>query len=641
MITGLNLSMRFGGKILFNNVNFQLNPGQHYGLVGANGSGKSTLIKILTGELTPEKGDVSIPSLVNVGTLKQDQFRYDLVPIVDTVLMGKTKLWQALQKKHELLQKENFTEEECHTLADLEKVISTHQGYSAESEAARLLEGLGLPNTVHRHQMHTLSGGFKLRVLLAQVLFSHPDILLLDEPTNHLDLFSIKWLEEYLKDFPGTLMISSHDRDFLNGVCNNILDLDHQTVKIYKGNFDVFVETKASDLLLRENILDKQEKKREDIQVFIDRFKAKASKARQAQSKMRMVEKLVDEMDELNLGPSCRMYPKLHFDIYRPSGAIALKVKSISKSYGEKEVLKDISFEIERGDRVALLGANGIGKSTLLEILSQNLQPGSGTFEWGHAAQHAYFPQDHAREVKGSSTLLEWLCQFDRQMNEEQFRQILAKVLFSGDDVKKPIDILSGGETARLILAKMMVQKHNILIFDEPTNHLDMEAIEALLEALHNYPGTILFVSHNRHFVSSVATRVIEMTKEGIMDFRCNYQEYLSKREIDLLSSNLSLRQPDSQKSSNVAQKNKYQEQKNQRNLKSQLAKKVSAAEEKCHEYEEEIKKIEMQLASPDFYQKNNTETQKSILAKKNLLEKMLEETLQDWEEMGIQMESL
>lgn len=633
--------MRFGGKILFKNVNFQLNPGQHYGLVGANGSGKSTLIKILTGEITPERGDVAYPTQVAVGTLKQDQFRYDTVPIIDTVLMGKTRLWEAIQKKQILLQKEEFSEEECHALDDLERTISSHQGYAAESEAAKLLEGLGLANSVHRRQMQTLSGGFKLRVLLAQVLFSQPDILLLDEPTNHLDLFSIKWLEEYLKEFPGTLMISSHDRDFLNAVCNHILDLDHETIKIYKGNFDTFVETKAADLSQREGLLEKQEKKREDIQGFIDRFKAKASKARQAQSKMKLVEKLEEEMGGLGLCPSCRMYPHINFEIYRPSGAVALKVKEISKSYGEKHVLKNISFEIERGDRVALLGTNGIGKSTLLEVLSQNTQAGSGSFEWGHAVQYAYFPQDHAREVKGSSTLLEWLSQFDRQMHEEQFRQILARVLFSGDDVKKRIDILSGGETARLILAKMMVQKHNLLIFDEPTNHLDMEAIEALLEALHNYTGTVLFVSHNRHFVSHIATRVIEMTHEGIKDFRCTYPEYIAKREVDLLSSNLSLRQPESQKSANPDQKLKHQELKNQRNLKSQLAKKISVAEEKCHKYEEEIRKIEGQLSAHDFYQKNNLETQKATLAKKCLLEKNLEECLQEWEEIGQQMQDL
>lgn len=641
MIAANNLSMRFGGKILFKNVNFQLNPGQHYGLVGANGCGKSTLIKILTGEATPETGDISCPSQASIGTLKQNQFLYDDVRIVDTVMMGKTKLWEAISQKEQLLQKEKFGEEDCHLLEELEKIVISYQGYSAESEAAKLLEGLGLNVEVHKQHMKTLSGGYKLRVLLAQVLFSQPDILLLDEPTNHLDIYSIKWLEDYLKGFPGTLLISSHDRDFLNSICHQIVDMDYGNIKIYKGNYDRFQESKMEEKILKEKTLEKHEAKKEDLQSFIDRFKAKSSKARQAQSKMKLVEKLEEEMEGIELSPSSRLFPKLRFDLVRPSGAITLTVKSLFKSYADKQVLKDITFSVERGDRIAIIGANGIGKSTLLEILTQNKKADQGAFEWGFAAQYAYFPQDHKRDVYGSISLLDWLGQFDTLMPEERLREILARVLFSGDDVKKPVSILSGGETARLVLAKMMLLKHNVLIFDEPTNHLDMEATEALLEALQNYPGTLIFVSHNRHFVSKIANRIIEISDKGLKDFRCTYIEYLAQREVDFLSAKLSLRKETSTTKLEASdQKIKFQEQKNQRNIKSQLEKKIDLAEKKCQQLEEELKTIDSILASEGFFEKESKEKQKELFNRKNILEKSLEDALNAWEKAGDELQA-
>lgn len=633
MISIINLSMRFGGKILFQNANLQLNPGIHYGLVGANGSGKSTFIKLLAGEMTPEAGDISTPSQCTLGTLKQDHFIYDDNLILDVVLMGQPKLWNALQARQSILQHDNFTEQECETLASLEKIIASHQGYAASSVAAKLLEGLGLPNAVHQSPMKTLSGGFKLRVLLAQVLFSEPDILLLDEPTNHLDIFSIRWLEGYLKNFPGMLLISSHDREFLNGVCNHIVDLDYGTIKIYKGNFDKFVETKAQERELKEALLEKQDKKRQDIQEFVDRFKAKATKARQAQSKMRFVEKLTDEIEQLDIRPSSRASPHLHFDQCRPSGAIPLTVKGISKSYGNKQVLNNVSFQIERGERVAILGANGIGKSTLLEILTQSISADAGSYEWGFATQFAYFPQDHAKYVSGQQSVLQWLGQFDRQIVEEKLRQTLGLVLFSGDDVHKPVNVLSGGETARLLLAKMLLAKHNVLIFDEPTNHLDIEATDELVSALKNYPGSLLFVSHNRYFVSQIANRILEITPQhGLLDFNCSFSEYLEKREFDLLSANnLSTRKE--QKNLNNDGKAVYQDQKNQRRLKSQLEKKVTLAEEKCHRIENEIAAIDKILASEGFYQSTPKAEQQGTLQKKSELERQLTESLQTWED--------
>lgn len=627
MISAVNLSMRYGAQVLFRPISFQLNPGQHYGLVGANGAGKSTLIKIMTGEITPISGDVAVPSQLRIGTLKQNQFMFDDVAIIDVVIMGKEKLWKAFQEKEDLLNHTHFTETECEELAELEKIIDDHNGYSARSEAANLLEGLGILAKVHDEPMRILSGGYKLRVLLAQVLFSSPEILLLDEPTNHLDLHSIRWLEGYLNNFPGTLLISSHDRDFLNGVCNHIIDLDHETVKIYKGNFEDFLETKAEEKVLKDAILEKQGKRRDDMQEFIDRFGAKASKARQAASKAKLVEKLTAEMDSIDLTPSSRMYPKIRFDQVRPSGQIVLKVKELAKSFGEKRVLNGISFEIEKGERVALLGANGIGKSTLLEILTNNHQPNSGEFQWGFATYPSYFPQDHKREVNGKNTLLEWLSQQDPVAPEQKLREILARVLFTGDEVKKQVGVLSGGETARLILAKMMLQKHNVLIFDEPTNHLDMEAIEALLEALDNYEGTVIFVSHNRHFVSHYATRVLELSHEGARDYKCSFAEYLAKRDVDLLAANLKDRK---KKEDKTEQKAVFQEQKTDRNSKNQQDKKQAQLEKKIQKLEDDLKKVDEELAKEEFYRKPKAE-QAVVLQRKEQLDKELEATLEEW----------
>jgi len=627
MISATQLSMRFGGKILFRGANLQLNPGNHYGLVGANGSGKSTLIKIMTGELTPEAGDVSLPSQISLGTLKQDHFLYENDAILDVVLMGNTKLWKALKAKAKLLEKEEFTEEACSELDALEKEIATQDGYAAESVAAKLLEGLGMPDQIHRKALHTLSGGYKLRVLLAQVLFSNPNILLLDEPTNHLDLYSIRWLEGYLHNFPGTLLISSHDQNFLNAICDHIVDLDHETFKIYRGNYDEFLATKADLLEQTHALLEKQEKRRDDLKTFVDRFGAKASKARQAKSKMHLVEKLEASMASLEQAPSSRRYPHLRYEQCRPSGAISLKVKGITKAYGQKQVLRDISFEVERGDRIAFLGPNGIGKSTLLEILAGSLSACSGDFAWGHAVQIAYFPQDHAKHVQGSISVLDWLAQWDRMTQEPLLRDILGRVLFSGDDVHKPVEVLSGGETARLLLARMMLQKHNVLIFDEPTNHLDMESAETLWEALKEYPGTLLFVSHNRRFVSEVANRFIELSPQGIYDRRGTFEEYLEQRDQDLLTATA---KRESGKSKMGAEA--YETAKQKQRERSQLERKAKAAEERCHQIELKIKILDETMGSPAFYESTSREEIQRLTLQKTLLEQELDQALLAWE---------
>ena len=640
MLSISQLSMRFGAKILFKNVSLQFNAGNRYGLVGANGCGKSTLIRILSQQMTPESGQIAFPQLLQLGFLSQDHYLFQNWRIKDVVLQGRKKLWDALEKKNRLLQKDQFHDHDCEALVQLEKIIEMEGGYAAEGEAAKLLEGLGIREEWHEKPLEVLSGGYKLRVLLAQVLFGRPDILVLDEPTNHLDMYSIKWLEDYLRNFPGTLIVTSHDRDFVNGICTHIADVDYGTIKIYKGNYDEFMVQKALDREQKEHMLEKHDKRRSDLQGFIDRFGAKSSKARQAQSKARIVEKLEDEMDSIDLAPSSRIYPNLAFEPLRPSGATVLTVKDIAKAYGPKKVLEKVSFEIERGERVAIIGPNGIGKSTLLEILMQNQTADQGGFNWGFAARCAYFPQDHAREVNAGMSLLDWLSQFDREMTQERIRELLGRVLFSGETVSQPIATLSGGEIARLLLAKIMLQKPNVLIFDEPTNHLDMEAIEELAKALENYEGTLLLVSHNRYFVSRLAKRIIEISYQGVKDFKGSYPEYLEKQQNDYLTSQLVLSQRYSHENgaSKPPSTTAYTDHKRMKSQLAQMKKKAAQAEEKCHQLEQKIGEIDQRMASEGFYQKTPREEQQSLVAQKLQLEEQLMQAMEHWEMASLEL---
>ena len=642
MIAISELSMRFGAKILFKDVSLQFLTGNRYGLVGANGCGKSTLIKIFTGEMSPEKGGICIPQQFALGSLSQDHYIYENCRIIDVVLQGNKKLWNALEKKGKLLQQAEFTDRDCEELDKVEISIGEEGGYAAEGEAAKLLEGLGIRAEWHEKPLAVLSGGYKLRALLAQVLFGQPDILLLDEPTNHLDLYSIRWLESYLRNFPGTLIVTSHDREFLNAICTHIADVDYGTIKIYKGNYEAFQDQKRQDREQKEHILQKQDRRREELQGFIDRFRAKASKARQAQSKARLVEQLEEEMEALDLTPSSRSYPKLSFEPLRASGIKVLEAKEISKAYGPKKVLHQVSFEIERGERVAIIGPNGIGKSTLLEILMGNQSTDQGSYIWGFAARPSYFPQDPNREINGSCSLLDWLGQFDRDVSQEKLRDLLGRVLFSGDKVHDPVNILSGGETARLVLAKIMLQKPNVLIFDEPTNHLDMEAIEELSGALENFEGTLLLVSHNRYFVSHLAKRIIEITYQGTNDFKGTYAEYLEKQELDHLASQVILSQRYVHENSSLKSDPSaatYHDQKRLKSQKAQLKKKTAQAEEECHRIEKKIKEMEALMASEAFYQQTSFEEQQRLGHQKQQLEDQLLEALDQWEKASLELQ--
>jgi ATPase subunit of ABC transporter with duplicated ATPase domains len=640
MLSITQLSMRYGAKILFRNVSIQFNSGCRYGLVGANGSGKSTLIKILSQEVVSEKGEVVLPQNMSIGFLKQDHYLLEKERILDVVLQGRKKLWKALCEKKALLENENFQINECETLEHLESIIEEEEGYASEGEAAKLLEGLGIRQEWHMRCLEMLSGGYKLRVLLAQVLFARPDVLILDEPTNHLDLYSIKWLEEYLKNFPGTLIVASHDRDFLNKVTTHTADVDYGTIKLYKGNYDAFLAQKRIDRELKEQMLEKQDKRRADLQEYIDRFGAKSSKAKQAQSKAKIVEKIGEKIDAIDLSPSSRLYPSIKFTPLRPSGVTILTVQGVQKAYGEKKVLENVSFEMERGEKAAIIGPNGIGKSTLLEILTGNQTADKGSFQWGHAVRPAYFPQAHAREIRKGISLLDWLGQFDPDAQQEKLRGILGSVLFTGEKATHLSETLSGGEIARLILAKMMLQKPNVLIFDEPTNHLDMEAIEELTQSLEAFEGTLLLVSHNRHFVSRLATRIIEISYEGVKDFRGTYEEFLEKEQRDLLSIPETLKRNDevrreSSSSSSYA---------NRKHIKSQIAqlkKKAAQAEERCHQLELKIEEINRHMAADGFYQRSTVEEQQQIANSKRDVELQLEEAIATWERESVQHQQM
>jgi ATPase subunit of ABC transporter with duplicated ATPase domains len=525
MISVSNLEKSFGDRTLFADASFQLNPGDRYGIVGANGSGKTTLLSILSGDAEASGGSVSIPKMLRLGVLRQDQFLYEDQPVLSVALMGNAELWKAMVEKEAILAKahEHFDGDR---FSVLEETVQRLDGYTAEARAAAILEGLGLPAEVHHQPLSTLSGGFKLRVLLAQVLAGKPDVLLLDEPTNHLDILSIRWLEKFLHDFEGPVAVISHDHRFLDNVSSHILDVDYQTVTLYKGNYTDFLRQKVEDRERREKEIEGRQKEIAHHQKFVDRFKAKASKARQAQSKLRMIEKKADELEELP--GSSRRYPKFRFVQRRPSGQEVVKIKGIRKAYGDNEVLHGVDLAVRRGDRLVIMGPNGIGKSTLLKIMMGELQPDAGEVEWGYETHPGYFAQDHHEQLEDTDrTAEDWLWDFCPGKDRGFVRGHLGLMLFSGSDGEKRLSALSGGEAARLVFSRLALQQPNVLVLDEPTNHLDLESIEALVAGLQNYDGTLILVSHDRWFVGQLATRVVEINPAGIRDYHGTYEEYV------------------------------------------------------------------------------------------------------------------
>jgi ATPase subunit of ABC transporter with duplicated ATPase domains len=519
--------MRYGSKVLFEDVTTTFSPGRRYGLTGPNGAGKSTFMKLLTGELPPQKGSVTRPE--KIGVLRQDQFAFDAHRVIDTVIMGNTRLWQALEERERLYAKAEMTDEDGMRLGELEGIVGDEDGYSAESDAAILLQGLDIPEALHERTMAELQGGQKVRVLLAQALFGHPRALLLDEPTNHLDLESIHWLQEFLVNYDGTLIVISHDRHFLNAVCTHTADIDYETIITYTGGYDEMVLAKTQIRARVESENAQREKKIAQLNDFIARFGA-GTRASQTTSRRKEVERL----QTTELARSNIQRPYIKFGMNRPSGRFVLEFSGVAKSYGDHHVIRGFSGVVNRGEKIVLVGRNGQGKTTLLRALlsdapgdeSSRADLDAGTLKWGHEVSIGYFPQDHTGLIEKGLTAVEWLHRFDPDASRQDIHGLLGQMLFSGEEGLKPTDALSGGETARLLFCRIMLQKPNVLVLDEPTNHLDLESINALNVALQRFEGTVLLVTHDQDVMEEVGTRVWHLDGGEITDFKGTYEEY-------------------------------------------------------------------------------------------------------------------
>jgi ATPase subunit of ABC transporter with duplicated ATPase domains len=537
VIVASGIAMQFGAKPLFSNVSVKFGGGNRYGLIGANGCGKSTFMKILGGELEPSAGTVAIDANERVGRLRQDQFGYETERVLDVVMMGHAEMWNAMRERDAIYSNPDAGEEEFLRAADLEHKYAEYGGYTAEARAGELLLGLGVPTEQHDGPMSAVAPGWKLRVLLAQALFGDPDILLLDEPTNNLDIHSIRWLEDVLNRRTSTMVIISHDRHFLSSVCTHMADVDYGGIRVYPGSYDDYMEasTLAKQQLEKDNA--KARDRIADLEDFVRRFRAHKAKARQATSRRKMIEKLKVE----DVKPSSRQYPFIRFlvDPKEKLHRLALEAKGLAKGYEKgKPLFKGLDLTIEAGEKVAIIGPNGIGKTTLLRCLAGNLEADGGTVKWAEKARTGYWPQDPVDEFKGDETLADWMGRWRRKekdQDEQIVRATLGQLLFSGDDQKKSLKVISGGEGQRMIIGKLVLAMPNVMLLDEPTNHLDMESIESLNGALDKYPGTLLFVSHDREFVSSLATRILELKPGGeVIDFRGSYEDYLASESLAL-----------------------------------------------------------------------------------------------------------
>jgi len=537
MITANGISLRFGGRVLFENVNIKFTSGNCYGLIGANGSGKSTFLKILSGELDANKGEVLIDSNSRLAVLKQNHFEFDDHEVLKTVIMGHKRLYEMIDEKELLYSKPDFSEKDGIRISELESEFAELGGWEAETEAAVLLNGLGIGEDLHNKKMAEIGGNEKVRVLLAQALFGNPQILLMDEPTNHLDVASITWLENFLYNFENIVIVVSHDRHFLNKVCTHIADIDFGKIQVYPGNYDFWYESSQLALQQARDANRKTESKMKELQEFIQRFSANASKSKQATSRKKQLEKLTLE----DIKPSSRKYPFVDFKPDREAGNELLKVNGISKQIDGAVILDNVSFSVNKGDKIAFVGADGLQKTALFKILVGEMEADSGDFRWGITTSQAYFPRDNSMYFDGIDlSLIDWLRQFSKEQTETFIRGWLGRMLFSGEEALKSARVISGGERVRCMLARMMLSGANTLLLDEPTNHLDLESITALNNGLINFKGTILFVSHDHQFVQTIANRIIEMTPKGLIDRQMTYDEYLESDEIAILRKKLS-----------------------------------------------------------------------------------------------------
>ncbi|OAN18767.1 ABC-F family ATPase [Photobacterium jeanii] len=530
MISTANITMQFGDKPLFENISVKFGGGNRYGLIGANGCGKSTFMKILGGELEQSAGTVSLDPNERMAKLGQDQFAFEEYTVVDTVIMGHKELWKVKEERDRIYALPEMSDEDGMRVGDLETEFAEMDGYSAEARAGELLLGLGIPEEQHFGLMSEVAPGLKVRVLLAQVLFAEPDVMLLDEPTNNLDIHTISWLEEILLARNCTMIIISHDRHFLNSVCTHMADLDYGELRLFTGNYDEYMiaAEQARERLHADNA--KKKAQIAELQTFVSRFSANASKAKQATSRQKQLDKI--QLDEVKA--SSRQSPFIRFDQEKELFRNALEVESLKQGYGENILINGVNLMVEVGERIAIIGENGIGKSTFLNTLAGEMEPMEGMIKWSENNNIGFYAQDHSADFEEDMTLLDWMGQWKKEGDDEQVvRGILGRMLFSQNDIKKSVKVISGGEQGRMLFGKLIMQKPNILLMDEPTNHMDMESIEALNLALENFKGTLMFVSHDRQFVSSIATRIIEITKDGVEDFHGTYDEYLRKQGLN------------------------------------------------------------------------------------------------------------
>jgi ATPase subunit of ABC transporter with duplicated ATPase domains len=628
MLGTQNLGKSYGGRTLFEGVSLQLNPGARYGLVGANGSGKTTFMRVLAGDEPATDGTVSLPARARMSVLRQDRFVDDEQIILDVAMMGDAIVWEAMAEQHRAV--DGGSHDAAH-LAELEDRIRAYDGYTLEARASAILEGLGIPTASHRERLATLSGGFKLRVLLAQVLLGGPDVLLLDEPTNHLDILSIRWLERFLCAYEGCAIVISHDQRFLDNVATHILDVDYETITLYVGNYSTFVVEKAQIRERKEAEIARAEKIIADKRAFVDRFGAKATKAKQAQSRLKQIEKI--EVEEL--ATSSRRTPLFRFEPERQSGREVLEVIGIDKSFGEKKVLRDVSLVVRRGEKIAVIGPNGLGKSTLLKIVMGRLDADAGNVKWGHEARAGYFAQDHAELLDDPETTpLEVVWKAVPTAATSYVRGQLGRVLFSGGDVEKKVGTLSGGEAARLIFCRITVEKPNVLVLDEPTNHLDLESIHALAEALKAFEGTVLFVSHDRWFVSELATRVLEVTPDGPRDFPGTYAEYLDRCGDDHLDANAVVLRAKKEKITAAADTTTWEEQKRKRNRQKDLPARRDKALAAIDAAEARKKAIHETYARAGFFENASPSDVAALEAEDRALAARVHELMAEWEEI-------
>ncbi|HSL81180.1 MAG TPA: ABC-F family ATP-binding cassette domain-containing protein, partial [Thermoanaerobaculia bacterium] len=597
-------------------------------------------LKILAGIEPASDGTVAIPKRLTVGYLEQDHFQYEATPILEVAMMGDDEVWRAMRDKDELLERAH-EEFDGDRYAELEDLILTRDGYALEARAGEVLEGLGIPAEVHRQPLSTLSGGFKLRVLLAKVLAAKPDALLLDEPTNHLDIVSIRWLEKFLQGYEGIAVVVSHDHRFLDNVCDQIVDVDYETALLYPGSYSAFEEAKHAERERRQAEQGRLEKKIADHQAFVDRFRAKATKARQAQSKVKLIEKMAGDLEPLP--QSSRRYPTFRFGQRRPSGKDVLVLDGISKAYGDNQVLEDVSLTVRRGDRLAIIGPNGIGKSTLLKIAVGEVKQDAGKVEWGYEAHPGYFAQDQKEIFQGSRQSVEaWLWQVCPTEPIGFVRAHLGAVLFSGDDVKKAVGSLSGGEGARLVFSRLTVEKPNVMVLDEPTNHLDLEAIEALVEALRAYEGTLILVSHDRWFVSELADRIVEIEPTGIEDFRGSYDEYIEALGDDHLDAEqvlLKVKRERKEKRAR-AERTPEEERERQRRVK-ELERRRDRVTDGVEKAEARVGAINETFCDPAYFERTPQREVRKLEAEQHQLKERIDELMAEWEEIEAELQEL